>query len=89
MRLESFGASSQNYSPVVVQQHSAYRDVLKQLYNLGLRPILYYPAKLLISIRDGLKTAHFPLGLPGLHLLSAPTQFGTHGGLISPGNIAA
>lgn len=43
----------EDYCPEILQQRSAYRGVMKELYNLGLKPALHYPAKLLIMTSEG------------------------------------
>lgn len=43
----------EDYCPEIVEQRSAYRDVMKELYNLGLKPSLHYPAKLFIMAGEG------------------------------------
>ena len=45
----------EDYCPDVLEQRSAYREVMAKLYNLGLRPALLYPAKLQITRKDGNK----------------------------------
>ncbi|KAJ8375459.1 hypothetical protein SKAU_G00060390 [Synaphobranchus kaupii] len=45
----------EDYSPDVLEQRAAYREVMAKLYNLGLRPALLYPARLQITDRDGNK----------------------------------
>lgn len=45
----------EDYSPEIVEQRSAYQDVMKELYNLGLRPTMYYPAKRFITTGEGLR----------------------------------
>lgn len=43
----------EDYCPEIMERRSDYRDVMKELYNLGLKPALHYPAKLFIMTKDG------------------------------------
>ncbi|KAL6461050.1 hypothetical protein MHYP_G00310160 [Metynnis hypsauchen] len=43
----------EDYAPEVVEQRAKYREVLADLYNLGLKPVLLFPAKLIITTKDG------------------------------------
>ncbi|KAI4810855.1 hypothetical protein KUCAC02_013783 [Chaenocephalus aceratus] len=43
----------ENDIPEVVMQQALYREVMVQLYKLGLRPALQYPAKLMITAENG------------------------------------
>lgn len=43
----------EDYSPEVAEQRSEYRSVMKQLYDLGLKPTLLFPAKLFIRPETG------------------------------------
>ncbi|XP_055487770.1 uncharacterized protein LOC129695034 [Leucoraja erinacea] len=43
----------EDYCPEIVEQRSAYRDDMKELYNLSLKPSLHYPAKLFIMAGEG------------------------------------
>lgn len=43
----------EDYAPEVVEQRSKYREVLSELYNLGLKPALLYPARLTITTKEG------------------------------------
>ncbi|KAI4806458.1 hypothetical protein KUCAC02_017283 [Chaenocephalus aceratus] len=43
----------EDYIPEVVMQRALYREVMAQLYKLGLRPALQYPAKLMITAENG------------------------------------
>lgn len=45
----------EDYTQEVVEQRAQYREVMAKLYNLGLRPALQYPARLLITVKDGAK----------------------------------
>ena len=45
----------EDYCPDVLEQRAVYREVMANLYNLGLRPALLYPAKLQITKKDGTK----------------------------------
>ncbi|KAF3842858.1 hypothetical protein F7725_001707 [Dissostichus mawsoni] len=45
----------EDYIPEVVMQRALYRQVMAQLYKLGLRPALQYPAKLMITTENGEK----------------------------------
>lgn len=40
----------EDYSPEVLDMRSEYRDVMKDLYNLNLKPSLLYPAKLFVTL---------------------------------------
>lgn len=42
----------EDYSPDVLKQRSEYRDVMKELYTLGLKPALHYPAKLFLTPKN-------------------------------------
>lgn len=43
----------EDYAPEVMEQRSKYREVLSELYNLGLKPALLFPARLTIVTKDG------------------------------------
>ena len=43
----------EDYAPEVLEQRAKYREVLADLYNLGLRPVLLFPARLIITTKDG------------------------------------
>ncbi|KAI4829440.1 hypothetical protein KUCAC02_023481 [Chaenocephalus aceratus] len=43
----------EDYIPEVVMQRALYHEVMAQLYKLGLRPALQYPAKLMITAENG------------------------------------
>ncbi|KAK7117362.1 hypothetical protein R3I94_013542 [Phoxinus phoxinus] len=43
----------EDYSPEVAEQRSEYRAVMKQLYDLGLKPTLLFPARLFIRPETG------------------------------------
>ncbi|KAI4806601.1 hypothetical protein KUCAC02_017419 [Chaenocephalus aceratus] len=43
----------EDYIPEVVMQRALYREVMAQLYKLGLRPALQCPAKLMITAENG------------------------------------
>lgn len=45
----------EDYCPDVLEQRAAYRDIMAELYNLGLRPALLYPARLQITGKEGNK----------------------------------
>lgn len=45
----------EDYSPEILEQRSVYRDVMKELYNLGCKPALHYPARLFITTERGEK----------------------------------
>lgn len=49
----------EDYSPDVLDQRSEYRVVMKELYNLGLKPALHYPAKLFVTPKNGGKKRLF------------------------------
>ncbi|XP_060780513.1 long-chain fatty acid transport protein 2-like [Neoarius graeffei] len=40
----------EDYSPDVLEMWSEYRDVMKELYSLGLKPSLQYPARLFVTL---------------------------------------
>lgn len=44
---------NEDYSPEVVEMRAEYRAVMKELYQLGLRPSLHFPSKLFITTSDG------------------------------------
>lgn len=46
----------EDYCPEVLEQRSTYREVMKELYDLGLKPQLRYPASLFIMTGDGTRT---------------------------------
>lgn len=46
----------EDYSPDVLEMRSEYRDVMKELYSLGLKPSLQYPARLFVSLGGAGKT---------------------------------
>lgn len=41
---------NEDYSPEVLEMRAEYRAVMKELYQLGLRPSLHFPSKLFITI---------------------------------------
>ncbi|XP_061915196.1 uncharacterized protein LOC133657643 [Entelurus aequoreus] len=43
----------EDYCPEILEQRAVYRDVMRDLYNLGLKPALHYPAKLMVSTEGG------------------------------------
>lgn len=43
----------EDYTPEVMEQRAVYREVMADLCKLGLRPILVYPAKLMITTKSG------------------------------------
>lgn len=43
----------EDYCPEILQQRVAYRGVMKELYERGLKPALRYPAKLFIMTENG------------------------------------
>ncbi len=46
----------EDYPPEVLEQHREYRDVMSDLYNLGFKPALCYPARLFITTEtEGMK----------------------------------
>lgn len=47
----------EDYSPDVVSQRKTYAPVMSELYKLGLRPALLFPARLRIVNTDGTRTA--------------------------------
>ncbi len=38
----------EDYAPEVLEQHSKYKEVLSELYKLGLKPTAVFPARLTI-----------------------------------------
>ena len=45
----------EDYPQEIVEQRSAYRDVMSTLYQRGFKPSLLYPSRLFITMRDGKK----------------------------------
>lgn len=45
---------NEDYSPEVLEMRADYKDVMKDLYNAGLKPALHFPAKLFIT-SEGVK----------------------------------
>ena len=45
----------EDYAPEVVEQRQKYREVMSELYQLGFRPALLFPARLVITTKDGVK----------------------------------
>ncbi|KAK7912875.1 hypothetical protein WMY93_013086 [Mugilogobius chulae] len=43
----------EDYCPEVLEQRSAYRGVMKELYNLGLKPALRFPGKIVYCDHEG------------------------------------
>lgn len=43
----------EDYAPEVVEQRQKYREVMSELYNLGFKPALLFPARLFIVVKDG------------------------------------
>lgn len=43
----------EDYAPEVVSQRTKYRSVMAELYNLGYKPTLFFPARLSIWMKDG------------------------------------
>ncbi|CAB1454292.1 unnamed protein product [Pleuronectes platessa] len=43
----------EDYCPEVLDQRSEYKEVMRQLYALNLKPSLLYPARLFIRAEDG------------------------------------
>lgn len=43
----------EDYTPEVLEQRTKYREVMAELYNLGLKPSLFFPARLTIVLKDG------------------------------------
>uniref|UniRef100_A0AAV2L7Y7 Uncharacterized protein n=1 Tax=Knipowitschia caucasica TaxID=637954 RepID=A0AAV2L7Y7_KNICA len=43
----------EDYPPEVMEQRTPYRVVMKRLYDMGLRPALWFPAKLSVVLEDG------------------------------------
>ena len=51
----------EDYSPGVLDQRSGYQVVVKELYNLGLKPTLHYQAKLFVTLdKEGKKQLFSP-----------------------------
>ena len=42
-----------DYTPEVMEQRSKYREVMSDLYKLGLKPALLFPARLSINAKEG------------------------------------
>uniref|UniRef100_A0AAV2J0C9 LINE-1 type transposase domain-containing 1 n=1 Tax=Knipowitschia caucasica TaxID=637954 RepID=A0AAV2J0C9_KNICA len=45
----------EDYSPEVLEQRTPYRDIMKKLYGMGLKPALRYPARLFVVLDGGSK----------------------------------
>lgn len=45
----------EDYAPEVVEERAKYRSVMAELYNLGCRPALLFPARLQVTLADGAK----------------------------------
>lgn len=45
----------EDYAPEVVEQRQKYREVMSELYDLGFRPALLFPARLVITTKDGVR----------------------------------
>ncbi|KAE8295645.1 hypothetical protein D5F01_LYC06580 [Larimichthys crocea] len=43
----------EDYAPEVVAQRQKYREVMSELYNLGFKPALLFPARLVAVMKDG------------------------------------
>lgn len=43
----------EDYSPEVANLRAEYRDVMAELYRLGLKPALLYPARLRLTLSGG------------------------------------
>lgn len=43
----------EDYTPEVLEQRTRYREAMSSLYKLGLKPALLYPARLMITLKDG------------------------------------
>lgn len=43
----------EDYSPEVANQRAEYRDIMSELYKLGLKPALLYPARLRLTLPNG------------------------------------
>ena len=50
----------EDYTLEVMEQHGRYREVMAELYSLGLKPALLFPARLIIVTKDGVRK-HFSL----------------------------
>lgn len=47
------GRVVEDYSPKVLNQRAEYRDIMAELYKLGLKPALIYPAQLCLRLSGG------------------------------------
>lgn len=47
---------NEDYSPDVVNQRKKYASVMSELYKMGLKPALLFPARLRITNADGTRT---------------------------------
>lgn len=43
----------EDFTSEVAEQRAQYRDIMRKLYNMGLKPVLRYPARLSIVMEDG------------------------------------
>ena len=43
----------EDYAPEVVEQCQKYQEVMSELYNLGFKPALLFPTRLVIVMKDG------------------------------------
>ena len=51
----------EDYSSDMLKQRSEYRDIMRELYNLGLKSALHFPAKLFVTLKNqGKKRLFFP-----------------------------
>ncbi|CAL8335872.1 unnamed protein product [Merluccius merluccius] len=51
--LELQSSIYEDYAPEVVEQRQKYREVMSELYNLGFKPALLFPARLVNMMKDG------------------------------------
>lgn len=45
----------EDYSPEILNQRAEYKDVMAELYKLGLKPALLYPARLRLTLSSGIR----------------------------------
>ncbi|KAI4822545.1 hypothetical protein KUCAC02_008083 [Chaenocephalus aceratus] len=56
----------EDYTPEVMEQRYKYREVMAELYNLGLKPALLFPARLSIVSKEGVLGKHNGFRPPSL-----------------------
>ncbi len=64
----------EDYAPEVMLQRSKYRRVMMELYNLGLRPTLLFPARLSIRTKDGSRRSFSSVSEAEEYVASARTD---------------